>query len=316
MGKARPVLLAGTGVAIAALVTGGLLAAGLKLDPTRGQIRGLAAIGVWPRIGFDVVEPAGFEGVLVRRDNPAVILRIPAGKWTLPPPGPYRVFLEGKQLVSAYPSNLEWLHQPFPGRGVAMTKACVPAGIVRLDAPCASNSCRAWVLHETSNIQSPEPFFGPEMLREPPLPTARQRGVLMPAGRVITAVYDTKRMSFTAVSAPMQLGRGQTAVVRALAPKTGRAALILELGRPLVLEKRPQDDLGMVLVGQNGTTTKPAFITRTHNRVYAVWPDVPAEIVRVEVTSAMVQLPQKELRLRSGAVEYVARPLAQIPRKR
>lgn len=312
----RPVLLAGTGVACAALVTGGLMAGGLKLDSTRARIGDLAAIGIWPRIGADVIDPAGFVVMLVRRDDPGKILRVPAGKWTLPPPGSYRIFLEGKQFVSAYPSNLEWAHEKFPGRGIALSKLCVPAGFVRLEGACATGACRAWVLHETSNIQSPEPFFSPEMLREPPLSTAQQRGIAMPSGRVIAAIYDVERKTFSGVSAPMQLVRGQTSSARAAAPRAGRAALILHLSRPQRLKTRPEDDLGVALVGPNGAVTKAAFITRTHDRVLAVWPDVAAETVRLEVTSAKVQLPQKELQLRSGAVEFVARPLTHIAAKR
>ena len=175
-------------IALAAVMISTSLVAAVKFDPAQGQIRGMIAVGVMPGDESGPGDPAGFEVVIVRRDDPDVILRVPAGQWTLPPDGAYRIFLEGKNVVSGAPTNLQWKVAPFEGRGAALLKRTVAAGVVRLEGSCASNACRGWLLHETSNVQSPVPYLSPEMLREPPLSEARERGVLMPTGRVIAAI--------------------------------------------------------------------------------------------------------------------------------
>lgn len=298
--SARPYTIAPTSVALATLVTAASLLAAVTIDPSKGKIDGKSALSVWPRVGNDTVDPAGYEGVLVRTDDPGVVYRIPAGKWTLPPTGRYQILLEGKQCVSAYPTNLEWYVHAFNGRGAALKKECGPAGVVRLAAVCPTGNCRSWTLHETSNIQPGTDYFSPLMLRERPI----QRAVLMPPGRVVVALYDFKHKAFKGLTAPVEVVAGQPVTARPAAPKPGRSALVLRLLRPTV-QKRPDDDVTISLVHSNNAIAPAAFVARTHNHLIAVWPDVAADAGRIEVKSTRVKLAQqKTVQLRSGVVEH------------
>ncbi len=254
----------------------------LGIDPSKGSVDGMTAMAVWPRVGTQTVDTAGFEVVLVRRDDPAVTIRFPAATWQVPPEGSYRIFLEGKDVVSPYPTNLTWSRTPFSGRGQPLAKQFVPAGRVRIATPCEGRGCRAWLL--------------------------------MPIGSVAAGTYDSVSRTFLTISAPIRVSRGQTTSTQASRPKHGHSALILELVRPKVLLQRQEDDIESILVTSDGKPVPPSFTARAHNKLFVIWPDVPAGSARAELRSKAVHLPQPDIKLRSGAVEYIRRELADLPR--
>jgi hypothetical protein len=178
---------------------------------------------------------------------------------------------------------------------------------------CATKNCIAWVLHETSNIQEPVPYFASEMLRQLSHNAAQTRGVLMPPGRVALALYDPDRREYSALTfldvAPLKVMKAQPA-----APAKGRSSLILELVRPAMVEQRPHDDIGVALVTEDGRRVPASFTTRTHRKVIAIWPDVPAGAASIELQSGRVHLPEKVFQLGSGRVEYAKRQLAANPK--
>lgn len=299
-------------VALVLSATSIVLAQEITVDPAQGRIGGVAAMTIWPQVDRKLHDPKGFEVVLVRRDDPGIVLRYPAGTWQVPPQGSYKVFLEGDHLVSPYPNNLQWFVEPFVGKGHVFGKQFVPATLVQVQAPCPVKTCRAWVLHADSNVQEPVPYYGPEMIREPEL--ANGKGdVLMPAGRMIAAVYDAEQpRNFLALGTPVEAQPRKTTSIRPGVPQSGRAALILELERPEAVPVKPEDDIDVSLVTRDGAHP-PGFVARAHRKVYAIWPDVAAGRATIVVRSRKAQLRMRDIRLRSGKVEYSARRLDPPP---
>lgn len=286
------------------------------IDHSKASVRGMKAFGVWPQTSDDPQprDPRGFEVILASHEDPKTWIRFPAGTWHLPAAGLYSFLLEGSQQVSPYPSNLSWVIEPYRNRGLAATKRLVPAARIQTSGKCPSGSCTAWMLHETSNIQTPVPYFAPEMMRQLPLTEAATQGVLMPAGRLAVAIYDSVGTNFVALGVPVTVAPLKTVRIEPVAPAAGHSSLILELVRPAPLDQRPDDDVVVSLITEGGRKIDPVFVTRTHRKILALWADVSSGAARVDLKSSKCRLTEDALRLRSGKVESISLPLAAMPK--
>lgn len=278
----------------------------------------MKALSIWPTTqgSRTPVQTKGYSVVLTKRNEPATWLRLPAGTWQLPPSGQYSLLLEGNSRVSPFPVNLKWNVQRFDGRGWAILQNVVSAGRVHAIANCPKTACTSWMLHESSNIQTPIPYFAPEMLRHSHLGDAQRTGILMPSGRIAVAVYDSSSKQFLALQAPVEVVPFKTVITRPSAPRPGRAALILEVERPSSLDQRPEDDASVALYPADGKRREAAMLTRTHQKLIAVWPDVPAGFAHIELQSSICRLSETDIRLRSEKIEHVSRRATAAPKAR
>lgn len=300
-------------LAVSAILIGAASPHPVVIDVSKGSIDGHAAMGVWPvaRGSSTAKDPSGYQFVLAHPYDPAKPpLRYPAGTWQLPPIGEYLMLLEGKDEVSPFPARIKYLRPPFEGKGWAILHHIVPAGRVVPRGACPSGPCTAWLLHNFSNVQSPVPYYGPAMLRQLALPEAARAGVLMPAGRVAVAIYDTAAKRFTGVQVPLDLKAATTVASHPGVPLPGRSAVIVELVRATPIPDRPQDDLKVTLIDAANQRRPPTFAARSYTKVIAIWTDVPAGAGRLEVHSSKDRLPDTSLQLRPQTIEHVTRGLA------
>ncbi len=313
--RLRSELILSLALLSAFLALGAPRRAPVKIDLSEGAVKGVKAFGVWLQAVGDPTprDPKGYDVVLAPRTDPASWIRFPAGTWQAPPEAIYSLLVEGAFEVSPWPSTLTWVIEPFTGKGWALTRSVVDAGRLKFASSCRGE-CTAWVLHEDSNVQVPIPWFAPEMLRQAPLRHASQEGILMPSGRVVVGVLDSTGKSFVGLQAPVQVITGRSVAAVPDAPKSGLASLILELNRPAIVEKRPDDDVSVALVTADGRRAAPALLTRGARRVTAVWVGVPAGAARLEVASSRWRLPHGELRLRSAKIEHLSRDLLPLPK--
>lgn len=304
---AASALLAAAGTCLAAAT---LYA--IRIDLSKGVIAGRMALAAWPALPNTTqpLDPKGYQLVLANADAPdRPWLRYPAGTWQLPPIGQYLMLLEGTYQVSPFPANLKFMREPFNGKGWAILHHVVPAGRIVPRGSCPSNPCLAWLLHDSSNVQSPIPYYGPQMLRRLPLAEASRAGVLMPAGRVAVAVYDPTAKRFLGVQVPLDVKASTTVASQPGIPKPGRAALILELSRGTRVYERREDDLNLQLVAADGQRRSPAILARWSSGVTAIWTDVPAGTSRLEVRSSKDRLTDAPVQLRPQTIEHVRRAL-------
>ncbi len=287
-----------------------------RIDHSKADVNGRRGYAVWPYINEMLGDPTGYEAVLARRQQPESWLRFPAGKWQEVPAGEYWVLLEGKFEVSQYPVLLQWSNGPYTGQGLASAIPAVAAGRVHLDGRCPTNRCLAWMLHESSNLEVLPGYFQHEMERWSELDTARKDGVLMPAGRVAAGLYDAARKEFISLQVPLNVPPLRSVAVSPVAPANGRADLILEVARPAITVKQPEKDEKDIDIAlfTGDVTRRPTFLVRTHKKIIALWSQVPAGAARVDVSSPTAYLRDKDLRLRSGKVEYVSVNLAPLPK--
>ena len=284
-----------------------------RIDHSKANVNGRRGYAVWPKVNDLPGDPAGHEVVFAKREQPETWLRLSAGTWHELPAGEYWVLLEGPFAVNQYPSMAHWSNGPYEGRGSAHMIPVVAAGRVQLGAECPVRRCLAWLLHESSNLEALPGYFETEMLRWSTLEFARNKGVLMPAGRVAAALYDAERREFVGIQVPVDIPPLRAMTVRPLTPRIGRSALILELARPVMTPKRPEKDVEVALVAGDATL-RPAFVARTHRKIIAIWSDVPAGPARVDVSSSVAYLREKDLRLRPGKVENLSLNLAALPK--
>lgn len=279
--------------------------------------RGIRAFGVWLQLPNDPKPrlSSGYDVVLTKRASPREWLRFPAGTWQLPPAGAYNVLLEGKDEVSPWPSNLTWSWEPYAGRGLAATRSVVPAARIHVSGACASEPCTAWILHETSNVQVPVPYFSSEMLRQAPLREATTSGVLMPLGKLAVAIYSESAKRFVGLAAPVQATTKGVVKVQTRAPTRDFSGLILDLVRPTLVLQQPADDVKTVrLVLDDGSVLAPSILTRTHRKLIAVWPKVRPGHMRVEVESAGHHVPNSDFRLQPSQILHLTRDLLDLPK--
>ncbi len=86
-----------------------------------GVINGQASVVVLPRRhdslsdASDYLDPAGLEVHLARADDPDVELAYPAGSWFQPPPGRYRVWLQGGWRMTPFAGLMSYSGQATKG---------------------------------------------------------------------------------------------------------------------------------------------------------------------------------------------------------
>ena len=250
-------------------------------------------------------DPEGLEVHLAPVDNPGVDLSYPAGSWFEPPPGRYRIRLQGG-----------WRMTPFSGlishSGAGALRVALPlgeAGRVRLPEDLdVAPDLELHLLHAGDYLE--EEFLRWELsIRKPAFEVGD--GVLMPVGKAVSALWDPGKERYVALSRPFPV-RGHQTVEVPLQEPGGAALLVAELKRDTPANTAA--DLDARIVVKQGAEERPADLhVQTADKVFAFWYGLtpgPADL-RGE-TGQDVLLSQK-LDLRAGRITDVHADLKHRP---
>jgi len=300
-------------LAMVFLVAAQVAAAPVEIDLTEGVIDGRIAVSFWPVKGYHgqmLEDPSGFEVHLVPAENLDEESTQPAGKWIQPSPGRYKYWLEGPDSISPFSSVMSYVGGPFKGAGLASATPVVPAGIVALPPELElPEHVMLRLLHLDSHNRGE--FPQPEMSRRASGEVAL-RGVRMPAGRILAALFDNRDQEYLAVSRPLEVSLGEILRVHPQPPEAG-TDLIVRLERPKILNDLTDYDVKLKLTGIEDGAREPDVVVPTPTRLYAVWYGIRAGYANLEASSPTVFLKPQEIVMRPGKVERYGGELQPLP---
>ena len=286
-------------------------------DATQAVIDGRVAVGAWPTERGEIVGPEGFAVHLVRDGNLEEERVYPAGHWFQPPPGRYKVWVEGRvqggeggpRITPSF-TLLNYSGGPFRGRGLASTNEVAPAGWVGLHSDLElSDEESLRLLHLDPVNRGGRVSRG--FLRAIPAERAG-RPALMPAGRVVGLLYDRKAKRYLAASRPVDVPAGQTVDVRPTSQR-GVSDLLVILHRTELVETAEEDDLEVHLEDEASQVRAPDLLVPGAEWVYALWYGVDGRAAQVQAGSGKAYLDPTEAVLEPGGVAVLRRELLPRP---
>lgn len=258
-------------------------------DPNTGVIGGQPAILGWPAIlradGYpgDLLPAGGCDVHLALFDEPEREVLFPCGKWFVPRPSRYWMWLEQGETISGQSQLLA------TGAGGSVGKRnvypMVPAGRVSTDATVTDVQAARFL-----NLRPEYRAF----LRSARGPAAKTQ-MRMPAGRIAGGIFDRKSGDAVAFFRPFELTAGQRFHASLLEQK--EAGVFAVLKSPQVRRKR----LGVAL-RVNDRVIVPDDVIDAGIRTYAFWYSVKGARAKLEVTNDAVTYDGPELVLRAGAI--------------
>ncbi|MES1241001.1 MAG: carboxypeptidase-like regulatory domain-containing protein [Acidobacteriota bacterium] len=277
-----------------------------------GVIDGRAAVVVLPR-GYDTgttsyLDPSGLEVHLTPLDDPDEDFTYPAGSWFQPPPGRYRIWLQGGWRMTPFSALLQYSGQAAE-EYIAFGLPTGEAGQVTL--PASLEAAPNLDLHLLSAVSYLEEGFARWEI-SPRRPTTEiGSGVLLPTGKAVGLLWDRKRHAYVALSRPFEVPAEATVEVPLATPGVG-ADLVVEVKRRLMADKALDLEIELVL-RQECAERPPDLSVLTADRVYAFWYGlVPGE---AELTGGSEQdyLESRDLQLLAGKVEHLTAELKERP---
>lgn len=266
---------------------------------------GNAGIVVLP-VGSAVADdPEGLEVHLSPHDDPSVELSYPAGAWFHPPPGHYRIWLQGG-----------WRMTPFSGlighSGAGSMRAVLPiaeAGRVRLpEGLAAAPDLELHLLHAGSYLEAG--FLRWELSIRKPVSEVGD-GVLMPLGKAVGALWDARRKRYVALSRPFVV-RGQKTVEVPLSEPGGGALLMAELKRET--PAKTAADLEARMAVKQGAEERPADLhVQTTDKVFAFWYGLAPGPADLKGETGQDVLLAQKLDLRAGKITAIQADLKHRP---
>jgi len=294
------------GVVVGVVVSVAASAAELRAlvpDATQAQIDGRIAVGLWPTENGEILGPEGFTVHLADDSVLEEELTFRSGYWFQPPPGRYKVWIEGRAeggaRIQPTFTLLTFKDQPFEGRGMAAKAEVGPAGAVRLDPKYSLTEEQSLRLLYVDTARQDDDPLTRGFLRSVTAERAREE-VLMPTGEVVGLIYDRKRHRYLAASRPAKVEPGGTTAVVPLA-RRGVSDLLAIVRRVETVDRVADDDLKLIFHDGAGRRRPPDVVVPTWEWVYALWYDVDGRTARVEASSSKGWL-DEEVVLMSGGV--------------
>jgi hypothetical protein len=207
----------------------------------------------------------------------------PCGKWFLPQPHRYWVWLEQGDTVSAI--QVQMLVTGIGSRGSRNTYSMVPAGSVSSAERLADDRAARFI-----NLRTEYRAF--QRSERGSSATAAMR---IPTGRIAGGVFDRESGDLVAFFRPFDLGAGQR--VSATRLKQSDAGVFVVLKSPQMPRKRVH-----LMLHVDGRSVPPDDIVDGGIRTYAFWYAVKGTSARLEVINDAVTYEGPDLILRPGAV--------------
>jgi hypothetical protein len=293
-------------------------AAGLEsdaflLDPATGNIGGKVAVATYPSEykgdQTEVLLPFGYNAYLTSQEDPDQELVFPCGTWFQPPPGRYRVRVEGKWQMSPFSLLLAYSGQPFKGHGLSAAIPVVEAGLVSLPQSVAvAPHLVLRLLHAGTYLAEGYPRW--ELTVRRPT-TAVGQGVLMPEGAAVGALWDQKSESYVALSRPFEVKARQTTTVPLERPEE-TSDLVVQLQRATQKATAAEAEVEIKL-NLGGQDLSPDLLVATANRLYAIWYRLRPGHAELRAGSKDSFLEPQPLELRPGKIERCVGQLEPVP---
>lgn len=286
-------------------------------DARNAVIDGKVAVGAWPTRHGEIVGPEGFTVHLTGEAELERERVHPAGSWFQPPPGRYRIWLEGadparggRPYITPGFSLLRFRGGPFRGRGVVSRHEVVPAGEVVLSPrhPLPEGGSLHLLQVEPVAFQG-RPTRG--FLRALPAGVPG-KPVLMPAGRMIGLVYDRETRRYVAASPVVNLPAASRVRVEPAA-RSGVSDLLVILRRGRAAETVEEAAIEVRAERPDGKRLAPDVLVPSRERVYALWYDAGSRSLRVDARSKTGYLESTEVVLRPGGLATLRADLRPRP---
>jgi hypothetical protein len=273
-------------------------------EPTNGVISGRSAILAWPATlradGYpgQYLPLTGCELHLAAWTEPEKHTIHPCGAWFVPPNGRYYEWLEQHDTISTTYSQL--LATGMGEQGQRSTYSMVPAGYIALrDGHGLGDDVVVRYIHLTRMWRG---FIRTELGSTAATPMRMQQGA------VIGVVFDRKSNDAIAFIRKVELPAAKTVRVVAEKPKSGTAAVFVELKPPRVARTGP-----VSLALQIGERSYPPDAIVDGYRVYAIWYGVEGRSAKLVATHPTLLYDGPEIALRAGAMSTVRGELKSKP---
>jgi hypothetical protein len=279
--------------------------------PEEGVIDGKDAISISVTdLGYDspsrtVFPPDGFSAhIFPGRDWRREEI-FPCGSWFLPESGSYYFYIEGNGKLSPFLGTFTFNGRSKRGIGKSAVFPVVEAGriVVSVDESLPRNAT-VRLHHVNSHII--DGWIQRGMQRWAEVDEAG-RGILMPAGPVLTLLFDEKAERYIAIGRPTELPAGGSAHITLRPPAPGTSDLLVALERPSKVGRIEDDDVELVWNTNEGARP-PDLRLATTGFVNAVWYGLTGE-GSVGIRSNTIAPETLRVRLDPGRVHRVAHDL-------
>lgn len=216
----------------------------------------------------EILDPSGIRLLLTSADSPGDELAFPAGELFDPPIGRFRIWLEGEWEMTPYTQVISVGRSRPPGVKSLHTLPMVPAGRIRVDKAQATASNQQLRLLYAGG----DPIAGrlrAELTRRARLEQVG-RGILMPEGPVIAAVWDPDLKRYVRLSRPFDVTAQRTVKVPLEPPASEQAHLVVYVGRPDDVSASWLQDIELTVKTETSEKAPDATI-RTVWGVYGFW---------------------------------------------
>lgn len=255
----------------------------------------------------ELLDPEGVAVHMTKADDPGRELSFPAGWPFLPPPGPWRVWLQSDWSITPY-NNVIFFPRIWPDTGITSHQLPIaPGGKVEW-AEGAMPDGELWLLHVGEHPWG----IGYEFSRRIPLIDLAD-GILMPPGPVVAGLWNSSMKRLLALSRPFLVRVGRSVAVPVRAARATDADLIVFARRPMHVDNRDMEG-HVLVVRQRGEEYRPDLTLPTLGGVYAIWYDLPQGSSMIEGSNDSLYLERHVLDLRGGSVERLDAELLRRPR--
>jgi len=292
--------------------------------PAAGQARqpGVGAPGLLPDRSALVVFPArfsegrpvetlspdGFEVRLTSLKEPGDELVFPAGKPFQPPPGRYRLWLQGDWSMTPYTLMVAYSGKSGGDRRLRTRLPVAAAGRVTLSPRFDEETeLELRLLHAGRYREGDVPRQ--ELVRRWRVEAVGDDGLLMPEGPTFAALWDRRKDRYVAVSRPFEVQRRKIVEAPIMRPR-GVAHVIAYVDRPS--GRAPLDDVELTIT-QRDEKLPPALRVSTLDGLYAIWYDLAPGPAEFAGGSDDLQIEPRKILLVAGDIERLDVELAARP---
>lgn len=223
-----------------------------------------------------IINPSGFHAHFTDADNPGKELIFPAGELFDPPTGRFRYWLQDDWSMTPFTELASFRPNRPAGAKSIRVLPVVPAGrVIAAAEPAPDPDHQLRLLYA-----GVDPMGGVRHeLSRRRVVSELGDGILMPAGRVLGALWDRREERYVAISRPFMVYAGKQVSAPLQRPRPDVADLLVYVDRP---EGTPGSAVpGLVLTATRGGDRRTADLTVTTPwGVYGVWYSLkPAPVV-------------------------------------
>ena len=282
--------------------------AGELLDPSTGELEGKTALAIYPvryegTSAKEILNPPGCEVRLLSaaREEGDVERVHPCATWFLEEPGVYLFWIETADWqISPFTEKVVYSARPFEGRGMPGATSLGPAGRLVLPDAMESNARYELRLLHAGPHQI-DGLLRWELSRRVAIDQA-EKGVLMPAGPTVGALWDRLAGRYVMLSPPFTTEHQRTREVPLGQPAADRAHLVAQIARHRPAFRVSEAPVDVSLV-RGDKQQEPDFTVFLTENLYAFWYDLQPGQVELRAGTKEDVLEPIVLDLEPGMIE-------------